>query len=56
MASQGPRAKKLLPVTVSVDAGATDAGEMPVMNGEGTVDTRNVAGALYPANKTAKQY
>jgi hypothetical protein len=52
VASQGPRAKKLPPVTVRVDARAANAGKMPVTNGAGTVETRNVAGVLYPANKT----
>ncbi len=42
--SQGPRAKKLSPITVSVDAGAAEAGEMRVIKGGCTADTRKTVG------------
>ena len=42
--SQGPRAKKLSPIIVSVDAGAAEAGEMRVIKGGCTVETRKTAG------------
>jgi hypothetical protein len=42
--SQGPRAKKLSPIIVSVDAGAAEAGEMRVIKGVCTVETRKTAG------------